>query len=73
MAASDGGHISFVGQVAADDSAALPMPYAQEKYTKPDVDSIYDEEEIIASKESDFRHKQVRTFGYVLVSSLTVR
>lgn len=43
MAADNGGHINFVGQG---------------KHVGHDVDSVYDEEEIIKTKESDFKHKQ---------------
>jgi len=72
MAASDGGHISFVGKVAADDSAALSTPYLHEKDTKHDTNSTYDEEEVVVSKESDFRHKQVRKFdSYVYFDSFS--
>jgi len=60
MALSDGDHINFVGKVAADDSAALPTQYVQENHTRNDTNSIYDEEEVVAAKESDFKHKQVR-------------
>jgi len=48
MAADNGGHIDFVGQ---------------EKHVGHDIDSVYDEEEIIKTKESDFKHKQVCAFG----------
>jgi len=59
MATNDGGHISFVGQAVADDSAASPKSPVLEKKIGHDVDSVYDEEEVIPVKESDFKHKQV--------------
>jgi hypothetical protein len=58
MAANDGGHISLVGQEAAESSAASPKSPVLENRGGHDVDSVYDEE-AIATKESDFKHKQV--------------
>ena len=63
MAANNGGHINFVGQAAADDSAASPKSPVLEKHVEHDIDSVYDEEEIIKTKESDFKHKQVCAYG----------
>jgi hypothetical protein len=63
MAADNGAHINFVGLAAADNSAASPIPPVPEKHVGHDIDSIYDEEEVIATKESDFKHKQVCMFG----------
>lgn len=59
MATNDGGHISFLGQVVAGKSAASPESLVLEKQTGHDVDSVYDEEEFIPVKESDFKRKQV--------------
>jgi len=59
MATNDGGHISFVGQAAACTPAANPEKLVFEKQTRHDVDSVYDEEEFIPVKESDFKRKQV--------------
>jgi len=55
MAANNDGHISFVGQAAAVDAAAA----IKEKGVKQEVDSIYDEEETISVKSSDYKHVQV--------------
>lgn len=63
MAANNGGHINLVGQAAADDSAASPKSPVLEKHVEHDIDSVYDEEEVIKAKESDFKHKQVCAFG----------
>jgi hypothetical protein len=59
MAANNGGHISFVGQAAAGKSAARPETLVYEKQIGHDVDSVYDEEEFIPVKESDFKRRQV--------------
>jgi hypothetical protein len=50
-------HINVLGQAAAESSAANP------KHVGHDVDSVYDEEEAIKTKETDFKHKQVCAFG----------
>ena len=60
MAAKNDGHISFVRQEVADDSAAIPNTTKLEVTVGHDADSAYDEEEILAVKESDFKRKQVR-------------
>ena len=59
MAANNGGNISFVGQAAAGKPAASPETLVFEKQIGHDVDSVYDEEEFIPVKESDFKRKQV--------------
>jgi KUP system potassium uptake protein len=72
MAANDVGHISFVGQAAADDSAASPNSTVPEKHVGHEIDSVYDDEEVIATKESDFKHKQVCIFddvGIILITT----
>jgi hypothetical protein len=63
MAADNGGHINFVGLAAAELSAASPKSPVLEKNVGHDIDSNYDEEEVIATKESDFKRKQVYVFG----------
>ena len=63
MAPKHGGHISFVGREAAGDSAATPRSSELEKQVEHEIDSVYDEEEVIATKESDFKHKQVYAFA----------
>ena len=63
MAAKHGSHISFVGRAAAGDSAAISRSPELEKQVEHDNDSVYDEEEVIATKESDFKHKQVYAFA----------
>jgi hypothetical protein len=63
MAANNDGHLRFVEQAAADDSAASPKSSVLEKHVGTDIESAYDEEEVIATKESDFKHKQVCAFG----------
>lgn len=61
MAANNGGgHISFVGQAAAGDAAADFKSPVYEKGIQQDMDSVYDEEDIIQTKESDYKHRQVR-------------
>ena len=62
MAKNDGGHISFLGQVASGKSAANPETLVFEKQIGHDIDSVYDEEEFIPVKESDFKRKQVCTW-----------
>jgi hypothetical protein len=59
MAINHDGHISFLGQGAASHSAATPISTMPQKHIENDVHSDYDEEDAIAPKESDFRHKQV--------------
>ena len=73
MAEDNGGHINFVGLAAADNSAASPKSPVLEKHVGHDIDSIYDEEEVIATKESDFKHKQVCVFGLVTPVFILIR
>ena len=73
MAEDNGGHINFVGLAAADNSAASPKSPVLEKHVGHDIDSIYDEEEVIATKESDFKHKQVCVCGLVTPVFILIR
>jgi len=45
--------------------AAMPTSVVleKEKHVGNDFNSVYDEEEVIAAKESDFKRKQVCGFG----------
>jgi hypothetical protein len=63
MATDNGGYIDFVGLAAAELSAASPKSPVLEKHVGHDIDSNFDEEEVLATKESDFKHKQVCVFG----------
>jgi hypothetical protein len=49
--------------------AAVPPPVV-DKHVSYDIDSVYDEE-VIATKESDFRRKQVSVFGAIGVILIT--
>jgi hypothetical protein len=62
MATNNDGHISFLGQAAANDPAANRNV---EKHVGHDIDSVYDDDEeaAIATKESDFKRKQVCAFS----------
>jgi hypothetical protein len=65
MAAKHGSDISFVGQ------AAIPRSPVLEKHGGHDIDSVYDDEEILAIKESDFKRKQVCRLvvpGFILMT-----
>lgn len=62
MAANNGGHISFVGKAAAGDHTAAKTTVISpvlEKGIAHDLDSVYDEEDVLETKSSDFKHKQV--------------
>jgi hypothetical protein len=62
MAANNGGHIKFVGHEAAVDPPAannVTSSALKEKEVEHDVDSVYDEEDVMETKDSDFKHKQV--------------
>ena len=48
--------------MAAKSPATVPTSPAVDKQVGDDIHSVYDEE-VIATKESDFRHKQVCAFG----------
>ena len=66
MSSNDGPRIQFISSMAAGKTAATPPPKASSAAIEKgafdhDVDSIYDEEEIPKTRESDFKHKQVRT------------
>lgn len=62
MATNDGGHIRFLGQAVAGKSAANSESLVLEKkQIGHDIDSVYDEEEFIPVRESDFKRKQVYT------------
>jgi K+ potassium transporter len=58
MAAKDGDHIIPVGQAAAGNPVAILGPSNTEK--GQEADSIYDEEDGIGTKETDFKRKQAR-------------
>jgi hypothetical protein len=66
MSGNDGPRFQFISSMAAGKTAATIPPKASSAADEKgafghDVDSIYDEEEIPATRESDFKHKQVST------------
>ncbi len=66
MAAKDGDPIIPVGQAAAGHPVAILGPTNMEKQMRQETDSIYDEEDGIGAKETDFKRKQVRPRGLCL-------
>jgi hypothetical protein len=65
MSGNDGPRINFISSMAAGKTAATPSKASSAAVEKGafdhDVDSIYDEEEVPETRESDFKHKQVRS------------
>lgn len=65
MSSNDGPRIKFISSVAAGKTAATSPKASSAADEKGafdhDVDSIYDEEEVPGTRESDFKHKQVST------------
>jgi hypothetical protein len=79
MSSNDGPRIKFISSMAAGKAVATPPKASSAAVEKGafdhDVDSIYDEEEVPVARESDFKHKQVRssptTSGRSRVNQLT--
>jgi hypothetical protein len=71
MTPENGTRIHFLGQEVTGDSVAIVSSPELEKTVDHEADSKYDEEEVTATKESDFKHKQVCGFWQLPDSFLT--
>jgi hypothetical protein len=65
MSSNEGLPIEFLSSMAAGKAAATPPKASSAAVEKGafdhDVDSMYDEEEVPVTRESDYKHKQVRS------------
>jgi len=63
MHSNDGPRINFISSMAAGNTVATPPKDSSAAFEKDafdhGVDSVYDEEELPATREGDFKHKQV--------------